>query len=139
MPTNKMEPSIPQGSLLVFEGVKAKNLQIGDIIYFTIQDDSFSIDITEDRSYEISRVFGEIDTDDELIIRTKSDAYDRLDFELVRESDIHGRITYHIPYFGFLVDGSNGFVDKLLLVTPLIIIPIILIILNWHKVIKTSS
>jgi signal peptidase I len=139
MSTDRMQPSIPQGSLLFFETVEAESLQIGDIVSFIIQDNSSTINIAQDEPYEVSRIFGVIDASDELIFRTKSDAYDRLDFEFVKEYEIHGRITDHIPYFGFIVDNSNRFVSKLLLITPLIIIPVIIILLNRHKFIKTSS
>ena len=129
MSTDTMTPSIPKGSLLMYDSIKPSSLQIGDIVLFTPQD----------KPYSISRIVGVIYGNDDLIFRTKSDTSTWIDFDFKKESDVQGIITGQIPYVGFIVDLSDSFGGKLLLVTPPIAILAVLIILNRSILLQTKS
>lgn len=122
MSSDRMHPSIPKGSLLIYDWIEPRSLQIGDIILFTNQD----------KSYSVGRIAGVIYENDEPIFRTKSAANTWLDFGFKKESEIHGVVTRQIPHIGFIADYSRSFGGKLLLVTPLIIMLSILFFINRH-------
>lgn len=124
MTTDRMHPSIPKGSLLFYQAIEPRSLQINDIILFT----------TQDKSYSISRIVGAINTKDDLFFRTKSDATSHLDFDFRNQTDIRGIITRQIPYVGYVIDYSKSFAGKLLLVTPLIVLLTVIFILNRHNI-----
>jgi len=117
--TGSMEPAIPTGSVVFI--YPAHEYVVGDIITFKRAESKLDLPITH-------RIVEVLDGE-EKAFATKGDANDGRDREPVRESEIYGRVIFHLPLVGYLLDVAKtpwGF-------AALIIIPAILVIIDEVK------
>lgn len=106
--SGSMEPSIKTGGIVVVS--EADFYNVGEVITFTSQ----GADIpTTHRILEKEQIDGVTQ------IRTKGDANEEADSELITESAIKGKVLFTVPYVGFVLDFARqpiGF--ALLIVLP---------------------
>ncbi len=124
--TGSMEPAIPTGSV-VFIYPKADYAE-GDIVTFKRIESSLEVPITH-------RIVAAAEGDgDEREFTTKGDANDYADRNPVLESEIYGKVIFHLPFIGYLLDVAKtpwGFL-------AIIIIPAFLVIVDEVKKIMVS-
>ena len=91
-----MEPAIKMGSLTVVKPVDADDIQVGDIILFKAS--SASEIYTTHRVYEIANNEGIFS------FRTKGDANEDPDSDLIKAENIIGRVWITVPYAGHFME-----------------------------------
>jgi len=93
--SGSMEPNIPTGSLVVVK--PSSSYGIGDVITFGA-DTKTEIPTTH-------RIIGfEADDAGRTGFRTKGDANEDPDTNLVRAGEVIGKVAFHVPYVGFVLD-----------------------------------
>lgn len=115
--TGSMEPALPTGSI-VFVYPKAEYRE-GDIITFKRLESSLEIPITH-RIVEVQAVDGQTS------YVTKGDDNEWADTNPVLKEEVYGKVVWHLPYLGRLLDLAKtpwGF-------AVLIIVPAILVIVD---------
>jgi len=113
--SGSMSPVIPVGSVVVVEPVTASEIEVGDIIAYTLP--------WGQQNTVAHRVIGITPSDGSLGFRTLGDASASPDEYAVPAQDVIGRVRFHVPLLGYLssfVRTELGFV--LLVVTPAILI-----------------
>lgn len=111
--SGSMEPSIGTGSLVIVK--PADSYKIGDVITFQARGD---LESTTHRIEEI-RVVGGVP-----LYTTKGDANNASDRTEVSGNDVIGKVLFHIPYLGYVVN----FIQKPIGFLMAIIIPALIII-----------
>lgn len=93
--SESMKPALKMGSLIAVKPVKPDYLHAGDIIAFT---DAFKPDqITSHRIVEIKN-------NNNMSFVTKGDANSVNDENLVYSNNVIGKVVFHIPYVGMLLN-----------------------------------
>lgn len=113
--TGSMAPAIPTGSVVFV--VPSDTYIEGDIITFSREASSLETPIT----HRVMRVF---EADGEVGYVTQGDANELEDIAPVRHSEVLGKVAWHVPYLGYLLNAAKtpiGF-------AVLIIIPALLVI-----------
>lgn len=95
--SGSMEPDYPTGSIVYVGKADASELKIGDVITFQLGSGAKAthriIDIIPDQ------------TDPNILrFKTKGDANEHPDHGLVESNKIIGRVLFHIPYLGYVVN-----------------------------------
>jgi signal peptidase len=119
--TGSMEPTLPTGSIVFIypQDTYAKD----DIVTYQRTDSQLEVPITH-RIIEV-----ETGENGETLFKTKGDANDYPDFEPVRSAEISGKVIFHLPFIGRLLDAAKtpiGF-------AALIVIPALLVIMDEIK------
>ncbi len=96
--TGSMRPSLPPGTLVVVEPVEPEEIGIGTVITYQIE--SGRPEVTTHRVTEI----GINNVSGDRTFRTKGDANEAVDPDLVRPVQVRGRVWYAVPY----VERVNG-------------------------------
>ena len=123
--TGSMEPAVPVGGLVVIKSVNPETLREGDIICFRLSE---STSVTH-------RIINVTDEG----FRTKGDANEDPDQEIVEKENIIGKVIFTIPFIGYLgyfVRTPTGFI--LLIVIPASVI-IIMEIRNIAKGLRKQN
>jgi signal peptidase len=98
--TGSMTPAIPAGSQVVVERVQGKEdaerLQLGDVVTF--------MPYPENLTLVTHRIVGRSVSTDGVIFTTKGDANDTGDPWQVTETQLRGKVLYHVPYAGYVAD-----------------------------------
>ncbi len=116
--SGSMEPAIPTGAV-VFTLSQASYYE-GDVI--TYQTIGNSVPTTHRVVSVEEGTLGNLHT-------TRGDANDVDDFNRVRQNSIYGKVLFHIPYLGFILDFAKTSIGFLLLVG----FPILFIIIEEIK------
>lgn len=88
--SGSMEPNISYGDAVVFEkNIDINKLKEGDIIVFT-----------NDNRLVVHRI-NSIKKEEQIIIKTKGDANNKVDSFDLKEEDIKGKVKFKIKYIGF--------------------------------------
>jgi signal peptidase len=125
--SGSMEPAIHVGSMVLVQQADPAAIRDGDVITFVshVKADSFVthrvVEVTEGES--------------SLLFRTKGDANDAPDEELVRASDVVGKVSLSVPYAGYAAD----FLQKPLGFSLVIGVPALLIILFEARNISVAA
>ncbi len=90
--SGSMEPLYPTGSMIYLKEVETSELEVGDVITFKLQD---GVVVTH-RIVEVINEGGDIQ------YRTRGDANDFDDAELVQNENVIGTPVFGIPKLGFL-------------------------------------
>lgn len=112
-----MSPAFEAGSIVFVHPVDASALRPGDIITYRDQEDSDTI-----VTHRVVAVYSE----DPLSFTTRGDANDANDPQPVSAGNLIGRVSYSVPYLGYLFNFIKTKTGLLLLV----IVPGILIIVS---------
>jgi signal peptidase len=123
--SGSMEPTIPVGSVVFEKSVDITTIQPGDIIMYKSHDVPGSV-VTH-RVVEVTVLDGD------RAFRTKGDANNSFDLELVPSSNVTGRILFHLPYLGYLSQSIRTRQGWLLIV---IIPATIFILIELVKILK---
>lgn len=94
--SGSMEPAVHVGGMVVVRQVDSSTIREGDVITFvsSVKADSF---VTH-------RVVGVTNDEGTLMFRTKGDANDAPDENLVRAGDVVGKVRLSIPYAGYVAE-----------------------------------
>lgn len=113
--SGSMEPAIPVGALVVIK--PSSNYQSGDIITFG-KDTKTDIPTTH-RVVDVRTVSGNY------VYMTKGDANEEADRREVQESEVIGKVAFHVPYLGHVIEFAKrpiGFVILVIIPAGLIVI-----------------
>ncbi|MBU0898584.1 MAG: signal peptidase I [Nanoarchaeota archaeon] len=112
--SNSMVPTFSKGDILILHGVPTGQVSVGDIIVFSVEDQSTPI---------VHRV---INVNDDGTYKTKGDANSgSLSFETsIQPSQIHGKSIMIVPYVGWVKIGITEFVlpNAFLLIVMIIVV-----------------
>jgi signal peptidase I len=111
--SGSMEPSISTGSIVVIK--PSDSYTIGDIITFG-KDSKTEIPTTH-------RIVSSHAIEGVIMFTTKGDANKDNDIAEVRESDVHGKVLFGIPFLGYIIDLARrpwGF--AILVILPAIVV-----------------
>lgn len=92
--SGSMEPALPLGSMIIV--LPAEKYREGDII--TFGSDTREAIPTTHRIVSISAIEGE------MIYRVKGDANENEDPKPVETDEVIGKVVFHIPYLGYILD-----------------------------------
>lgn len=92
--SDSMSPAIGAGSVVYVNGVPADQISTGDVV--TYRSPAADSRVTH-------RVVEVVERDDERQFRTKGDANEEPDTELVAPSQVVGRVSVHVPLIGYVV------------------------------------
>lgn len=93
--SGSMEPNIPTGSLVVVK--PSSSYGIGDVVTFGAD--------TQTEVPTTHRIVGfEADENGRSVYRTKGDANEDSDANTVARSEVIGKVVFHVPYVGFVLD-----------------------------------
>ena len=114
-----MGSAMPVGALAVIEPVDPAQVKVGDIIAFNP---------TSDSETTVSHRVIEVMDGETLSFRTKGDANEEPDLDIVPSANVVAKVCYNIPSLGYVLDyiarysrGSLGFVLFITLPTVLLI------------------
>ncbi len=94
--SGSMEPALPTGGLAFVEPLSANEIEVNDILTHRRNPNSSTL-VTH-------RVVERIDGPNGLVFRTKGDANEVADRDLIPASTVVGRVVFDVPYVGHLVD-----------------------------------
>ena len=121
--SGSMEPAIHTGSVVIIK--PSSQYKIGDIVIFG-KDTKTDIPTTH-------RIISSRAVEGVMLFTTKGDANEDADSREIRQSEIHGKILFNVPYMGYVVD----FVRKPLGMIVVIVIPAFIIIYDEiRKIVK---
>lgn len=92
--TGSMEPKIKVGDMIVAKKVDGSIIKEGDIITYKMGS----------KTYVTHRVVEVFKNGDNISFRTKGDANNIEDSDLVQQENLVGRLVFRIPKFGYLID-----------------------------------
>jgi signal peptidase len=99
--TGSMSPAYPPGTLVVVKPVDPESLGTGDVITYQLESGKPAV-VTH---RVVSQGF---DGDGEVVLRTRGDANDDPDPELVQPVQIKGQLWYAVPYLGYVNNLLTG-------------------------------
>ncbi|MFH1639866.1 MAG: signal peptidase I [Chloroflexota bacterium] len=125
--SGSMVPTLPVGSLAFTIGAKPTDIRVGDIIAF-----DFGKEAAMNTSHRVVEV---IDGED-LLFRTKGDANDKADPQLVPAASICGRVIWHVPRLGRLLLNIMSYIRSRMGFIVFVAIPSVIIIGSALREIK---
>jgi len=120
--SDSMSPAIHAGDVIIVDSVSASQISEGDVITFR----STGEVATEQTDKVTHRVVEVVQQDGERHFRTKGDANEQPDSELVPAGNLVGRVMFHIPYIGHALTFASARVRLL----ALVVVPSVLLIVN---------
>ena len=121
--SGSMSPAFDAGDIVVVRELDPKAVQTGQVITFR--------DPVSPKNFITHRVIEVVHKDNTVLYRTKGDANDAIDKELVPWRNVVGHVVMHVPYGGYLVNFIRTLPGLLLF----IVIPGILIIIGEFRTI----
>ena len=94
--SGSMEPDYPVGSLLYVQPVDYRNLKVGDVISFVANDDKVVV------THRIAEIVPDENDASVLRFRTKGDANESPDANLVHYKNVIGTPMIVLPYIGYV-------------------------------------
>lgn len=122
--SSSMSPTYEAGDAVVVNEVPPEKIQEGDVITFRAP--SGIAGQTEGADRITHRVVRVVEKDGELYFRTKGDANEEVDKQLVPAENVVGRVVFGIPYIGYVTTFAGGRTMQL----ALIIVPAVLLVVN---------
>jgi signal peptidase len=114
--SGSMSPALEVGDVIIVQGVPPTSIQIGDIIVFDSPQKTQTI-------HRVTQI--QTQSNGTILFKTKGDANPGEDAYLTPEQNVHGRVSYRIPWLGWLA---------LIPMIPMTIaIIIIIIVLIWPE------
>lgn len=92
--SGSMEPDIKTGSVVVIK--PSDNYAVGDVVTFS-KDTKKDIPTTH-------RIISSRAVEGVILFGTKGDANEDNDTSEIRQSDIHGKVLFDVPFFGYIID-----------------------------------
>jgi signal peptidase len=91
--SGSMEPDIGVGGLVVIKPVDGNDVNVGEVISFKLPGIDTPI---------CHRVIERTETSEGIVLRTKGDANEEPDINVVHASDVTGKAVFYLPYAGYL-------------------------------------
>jgi signal peptidase len=120
--SGSMEPTIHTGSVVIIK--PSSQYKINDVVIFG-KDTKTEIPTTH-------RIISSRAVEGVMLFITKGDANEDPDSKEIRQSDIHGKILFSVPFMGYVID----FVRKPMGIVLVIVIPALFIIFDEIKKIR---
>ena len=120
--SGSMEPTYHTGSLLYVKSVDPQDLRVGDPITFMLNEDTVA-------THRIIEILPDEEDSSVLRFRTKGDANQAADGELVYYKNVVGTPVFSIPYLGYVAEyirrppGTYALVAVVALLLFLLILP----------------
>ena len=92
--SGSMEPNYPTGSMIYVKDVDPSELEVNDVITFQLTDNTIAT----------HRIVEVIEENNQISYRTKGDANEHEDENLVLASNVIGKAQFAIPYMGYIVN-----------------------------------
>lgn len=128
--SGSMEPAIERGSVVVAFPVSTEDLEVGDTILFHQPDNPERV---------VTHRITAIDRGPPLAIETGGDANNESDPWSLSGSEILGRVSFHLPKLGYLVENVNSFAGFLgFLVVPCALL-LTLELRVWYRFVRWGS
>lgn len=121
--SDSMSPAIGAGDVVIVDSVSPSEISEDDVITFR---NGGGDRATGDTDKVTHRVVEVVEQDGERYFRTKGDANEEVDAELVPAGNVVGRVSFHIPYIGHVL--TFGSARSRLL--ALVVVPSVLLIVN---------
>lgn len=121
--SDSMKPTFSAGSVVLVNEVPAAEISEGDVITYEASGGGAGMANVDRVTHRVVEVVNE---DGERAFRTKGDANEEPDAQLVRSSSVIGVVIFSIPYIGYVTQFANSSNGLLLLV----IVPTALLGLN---------
>lgn len=102
--SGSMNPAIPAGSVVFVRSGSIETITEGDVITFTAGVGRSSTGEEERITHRVTDV---VEEDGQLQFRTKGDANDAHDPSLVPARHVIGRVTFHVPYLGYVIERAS--------------------------------
>lgn len=122
--SSSMSPTYEAGDAIVVNDVAPENIEEGDVITFQAPSkwsgQSGETDLVTHRVVEV------VNEEGERSFRTKGDANEESDKQLVPASNVVGQVSFGIPYIGYATKFGGGTTMQL----ALIIVPAVLLVVN---------
>lgn len=118
--TGSMEPTIPEGSLIITRQTNAEEIRSDDVITFYTSIQGYDGVINTHRVVEVT------DEEGSLAFRTKGDANPIDDTRLVAAELLVGKVVFHSYLLGMLI----SFLREPYVFLPLVLIPLFILILR---------
>jgi len=129
--SGSMEPEVKVGSLVVTHSVDAEEIEVGDIITFYPN--------TAGEKMATHRVIG-IGHSSSLYFETKGDANEAPDPSTVPARNLVGKVSFHVPYWGYFTEFlKTPFGFLLAVVIPGSIITVVYIITVWQAIARNKK
>ena len=119
--SGSMEPALPQGALAFTVEVDPATVKVGDVISFAIS--QYPDVTTSHRVVDIMTIEGK-----GLYFRTQGDANENPDLYLVPTDSVKGKVIYHIPRLGNIVNLSLDYVRSWAGLATLVGLPSLIIV-----------
>ncbi len=119
--SGSMEPALPVGALALNVPVEPEEIVEGDIIAFSLKKDPKTT--TSHRVVEVIK-------EDGLFFRTKGDANEDVDPDLVPASAVSSKVIFHVPRLGTLFLDTLDYVQSWPGFTILVVLPSLIVITN---------
>jgi|GEM_PF-4288680 len=123
--SQSMQDTIPQNSLIVTTKTAASDIKIGDVITFHRVGEELPI------THKVTEVLDGVALGDKPSFRTKGTANAAPDNEIVYARDLVGKVAFHIPVIGGVLD----FIAQNLILTLAIILTLIaaIVLVAWIR------
>lgn len=121
--SSSMSPTIQAGDVVVVNDVSPSEISEGDVITFRSPGGDQSTGGTDKVTHRVIEVVHE---DGERHFRTKGDANEEVDKQLVPPKNVIGRVGFAIPYIGHVITLVAGTTVQV----ALIVVPAILLVAN---------
>lgn len=129
--SGSMEPEVKTGSLVVTRSVDAEEIEVGDIITFYPN--------AAEENMVTHRVIG-IGHSSSLYFETKGDANEELDPFTVPARNLVGKVSFHMPYWGYFTEFlKTPFGFLLAVVIPGSLITATYIIAIWQAIARNKK
>jgi signal peptidase len=128
--SGSMEPTIERGSVVLAFPVSAEDLEVGDVILFRRPDNPEQV---------VTHRITAIDQGPPLAIETGGDANNAADPWSLSPSAVLGRVAFHVPKLGYLVER----VDSLAGFLAFLVVPSVLLVAGemsvWYRFVRYGS
>lgn len=121
--SGSMEPAIAAGSVVFVTEVPARAIHKGDVITYTTGNPGASSGTNNRITHRVIEV---VNKNSQRHFQTKGDANEESDSTLVPAQNIIGRVTFHVPFLGYVITYAHS--DRGLF--ALLIIPGVLLIVT---------
>lgn len=120
--SSSMAPTYQAGDVVIVSEVDTSTIESGDVITFD-PPPGHGMDGADRVTH---RVVGVVERDGTRYFRTKGDAAEEPDGTLIPEANVIGRVTFAIPYLGYVI----AFANTPLGIGTLVVLPASLLVLN---------
>lgn len=127
--SGSMEPKLPTGSLIITKSVLPSEISSGDVI-------SFSTDSGDTVSHRVIHVGND---NGETKFQTKGDSNRLLDRQAISEQRVLGKVIFHIPFLGYLVQFLQQPVNLFLIIFGILFICILIKLIRIKRNIKSED